>query len=218
MNDMSASGMAYNRFDNLDSIEDRIIYYLLSPANKSQRELEQVHNIWKILYYNDIDALNKPLPKYSDIVKLIDNGEKSQNNYRIFRSPRLEDSWTEECTLLKVYIDSIIPDDHLRSVVNVGIDIVVNTKIINLRVPDDEKNVFIDMVDDIPIKIQTKSRVSAMLKSILMLCNGASVAGIGRMVFSRKQSIFNTAQYGLWNNRNFEGIKLVIGVSMSGVS
>jgi hypothetical protein len=35
MIDSSMSGMAYNRFDNLDSIEDRIIYYLLSPTNKA---------------------------------------------------------------------------------------------------------------------------------------------------------------------------------------
>jgi hypothetical protein len=60
----------------LDSIEDRIIYYLLSPVNKTPTELEQVHNIWRLLYYNDIDALSKPLPKYSDVIKLIynDNG------------------------------------------------------------------------------------------------------------------------------------------------
>jgi len=43
--DESASGMAYNRFDNLDSIEDRIIYYLLSPTNKTEEELEEVHKI-----------------------------------------------------------------------------------------------------------------------------------------------------------------------------
>ena len=73
MIDSSMSGMAYNRFDNLDSIEDRIIYYLLSPTNKTPKELEQVHNIWRLLYYNDIDALSKPLPKYSDIIKLIYN-------------------------------------------------------------------------------------------------------------------------------------------------
>ena len=57
----------------LDSIEDRIIYYLLSPTNKTPQELEQVHNIWRLLYYNDIDALSNPLPKYSDIIKLIYN-------------------------------------------------------------------------------------------------------------------------------------------------
>ena len=71
MIDRSESGMAYNRFRNLESIEDRIIYYLLSPTNKSPEELRWVHTIWKLLMYNDIDALNKPLPKYSDVIKII---------------------------------------------------------------------------------------------------------------------------------------------------
>ena len=53
---------------------------------------------------------------------------------------------------------------------------------------------------------------------MLSLLNGADVAGVGRMIFSRQHSIYNQSQYGIWNNRNFEGIKNVIGVSMSGVS
>lgn len=218
MIDSSMSGMAYNRFDNLDSIEDRIIYYLLSPVNKTEAELEQVHNIWRLLYYNDIDALSKPLPKYSDIIKLIYNDNDSQAGYRIFRSPRLEDGWEEQCSMLKIYIDSIIPADHLRSVVNVGIDVVVNTKIINVRVPDEQINVMIDEVDGVPVRIQSKSRVSILCKAVLSLLNGAEVAGVGKLIFSRQHSIYNQSQYGIWNNRNFEGIKNVIGVSMSGVS
>ena len=71
MIDTSMSGVDYNRFTQLDGIEDRIIYYLLSPTNKSPEELRWVHTIWKLLMYNDIDALNKPLPKYSDVIKLI---------------------------------------------------------------------------------------------------------------------------------------------------
>ena len=222
MIDYSASGMAYNRFDNLDSIEDRIIYYLLSPKNKTEDELKQVHTIWRILYYNDEDALiddeKHPLPKYSDVVKLIYNDNHTQSGYRIFRSPRLEDGWEEECSMLKIYIDSIVPTNRMIAIVNVGIDVVVNTKIINLTVPDEDINVIIDDVDGIPVRVQTKSRVSVLTKAILRLCNGADVAGVGKLFFSREQSIYNRAQYGIWNNRNFEGMKIVIGVSMSGVS
>lgn len=218
MIDSSISGMAYNRFCNLDSIEDRIIYYLLSPTNKTPAELEQTHTIWRLLCYNDIDALSKPLPKYSDVIKLIYNDNDGQSGYRIFRSPRLEDGWEEQCSMLKIYIDSIVPTDHLRSIVNIGVDVVVNTKIINVRVPDEQTNVIIDEVEGIPVRVQSKSRVSVLSKAVLSLLNGADVAGVGRMIFSRQQSIYNQSQYGIWNNRNFEGIKHVIGVSMSGVS
>ncbi len=218
MIDRSISGNDYNRLQNLDGIEDRLIYYLLSPKNKTELELEQVHNIWRILYYNDTDALKKPLPSYSQVAKLIYNDNGAQNGYRIFRSPRMEDGWTEECSMIKVYVDSIIPVNHLRSIVNVGVDVVVNTKIINLSVPQDSIDVYIDEIEGIPVSVKTKSRVTVLTQAVISLLNGAEVAGVGKMIFSREQSIFNQAQYGIWNNRNYEGIKIVMGVSMSGVS
>ena len=218
MIDRSISGNDYNRLQNLDGIEDRLIYYLLSPKNKTELELEQVHNIWRILYYNDTDALKKPLPSYSQVVKLIYNDNGAQNGYRIFRSPRMEDGWTEECSMIKVYVDSIIPVNHLRAIVNVGVDVVVNTKIINLSVPQDSIDVYIYEIEGIPVSVKTKSRVTVLTQAVISLLNGAEVAGVGKMIFSREQSIFNQAQYGIWNNRNYEGIKIVMGVSMSGVS
>jgi len=87
--------------------------------------------------------------------------------------------------MLKIYIDSIIPTDHIRSIVNIGIDVVVNTKIINVKVPDEQINVVIDEVDGIPVRIQSKSRVSILSKAVLSLLNGAEVAGVGKMIFSR---------------------------------
>ena len=133
MIDRSESGMAYNRFRNLESIEDRIIYYLLSPTNKSPEELRWVHTIWKLLMYNDIDALNKPLPKYSDVIKLIQNDNISQADKRIFRSPHLEEGWEEQCSMLKIYVDTIIPKNHIWSIVNIGIDVLCHDKIINVK-------------------------------------------------------------------------------------
>jgi hypothetical protein len=93
--------------------------------------------------------------------------------------------------MLKIYIDSIIPSDHLRSVVNIGIDVVVNTKIINVRVPEEQTNVIIDEVDGVPVRVQSKSRVSILCKAVLSLLNGAEVAGVGKMIFSRQHSIYN---------------------------
>ena len=38
----NVSGGAYNRFVNLDGYEDRIIYHLLSPNNKSPEQLRKL--------------------------------------------------------------------------------------------------------------------------------------------------------------------------------
>ena len=217
MIDTSESGMAYNRFRNLESIEDRV-YYLLSPTNKKPEELKWVYTIWKLLMYNDIDALNKPLPKYSDVVKLIQNDNTSQTDKRIFRSPHLEDGWGEQCSMLKIYVDTIIPKNHLLSIVNVGIDVLCHNKIINVKSENEESGSIIDMIDGIPIKIETMSRVTLLSKAVLYLLNGAEIQGIGKMQFNAERSRYNLAQYGLWNNRNFEGMKIVISGQISGVS
>lgn len=263
MIDCSMSGQAYNRLDNLDGIEDRIIIYLLSYYNKNPREKAQVDIIRKILANDDIDALKSSVPSDEVIANLISNDNLDQSGKRVFRSPRLEDPKVMEGTILKVYVDSIIPDDHIVSTVNIGIDVVVNDKIINLKVPqaDNEEDIE-DMDDEMRqqyeqeqkerssnslenncvneadvnessgatnlyvmalhdgkmIQVQYKSRVTALTKAIISLLNGASVQGVGKITFSRKNSIFNQAQYGIWNHRNCEGMKIVMGVKMSGVS
>jgi len=43
----------FNRFINLDSIEDRIINYLISSNTV------EANRIWKVLKYSDVDALLK---------------------------------------------------------------------------------------------------------------------------------------------------------------
>lgn len=218
MIDKSESGMSYNRFRNLESIEDRIIYYLLSPTNKSPEELRWVHTIWKLLMYNDIDALNKPLPKYSDVVKLIQNDNISQADKRIFRSPYLEEGWQEQCSMLKIYVDTIIPKNHIWSIVNIGIDVLCHDKIINVKAEEGYQGSIVDVVDDIPIKIETMSRVTLLSKAVLYLLNGAEVQGLGQLQFNAERSRYNLAQYGLWNKRNFEGMKIVISGMISGAS
>ena len=261
MFDASMSGQVYNRLDNLDGIEDRVIIYLLSYYNKTPREKAQVDVIRKILANDDINALDIPVPSNEQIARLISNDNIDQSGKRIFRSPRLEDPKVMEGTILKVYVDSIIPDTHIVSTVNIGIDVVVNDKIINLKVPHDNEDIE-DMDEDARkecekeqkekscnevgvdgatqadvnessgatnlyamalsngeiVQVQYKSRVTALTKAIISLLNGASVQGVGKITFSRKNSIFNQAQYGIWNHRNCEGMKIVMGVKMSGVS
>lgn len=212
----------FNKFVNLDEAEDRIIYYLLSPNKKNPLELEQTYNIWKLLYYSDENALNEPLPKYSDIIKLIYNGEPNQSEKRIFRSPRLEDAFTEQCTLLKIYIDSIMPQNAYLAQVNYGIDVLCHNKIINVKTNNTNldgvvNNIIIDEVDGIPIKVQTKSRITVLTKAVLSILNGADIAGVGQLQFNSERFRYNQAQYGLWNNRNFEGMKIVMGALQSGV-
>lgn len=208
----------WNRFNNLESLEDRVIFYLLSPKGKTDLQLVQVHNLWRCIYYPSADALLKPLPKFSDVMELLSNGQQGQDTKRIFRSPYMDDAWKDECAMLKVYIDSVIPRNAYTSQVNVGIDCVCHNKIINLTVPEKDESTFIDEVDGIKYYVQTKSRISVMIKAVLSLLNGADVQGIGQMQFNYEQFMYNESRYALWNNRNFEGHKTVIGCLVGGVA
>ena len=211
------NGTKYNRFSNLDGSEDRILYWLLSPNNKTPEELKATHTIWRLLMYNDINAMNKPLPKYSDVVKLICNDEITQTNKRIFRSPHMEEAFTEQCSLIKIYIDSIIPQNEYIAQTNYGVEIICHNKIINVKVAEEDQTV-IDIVDGIEVKVEIKSRVTMLAQAVLSLLNGADIAGVGRLQFNAGNFRYNQAQYGVWNNRNFEGMKIVIGTLQSGLS
>lgn len=133
MQDLTFAPSQYNRFPFLDSCDERIIYYLLSPNNKTAEALEATHKIWKLLFYEDIHALNRPLPDYKDVIKLICNDNITQTDYRIFRSPHFSSAWTQQNMLLKVYVDQILPTDRYKAVVNFGVDIVCNSQIINVH-------------------------------------------------------------------------------------
>lgn len=340
MVDFSASGQARNRFDNLDGIEYRVLHYLIGLDNtkKTVEEKAQTDVLRKLLYYDGNDALDKEVPDNKIMKDIIWTGVANENA-RIFFTPRLEDAELLKGTVLKIYIDSIVPDNQIISTVNIGIDIVVNNNIIVVELPevssdfeldemtvkgynDDIKslinktnyrfyynkheyqydksgrivlptsrknleyslglgNTFIEKVEkdaeiwendkkdalnnpdkhlllifnnrieklkkredweDLTkeqqneqiqeekedaakeytryekISIPIKSRVSMIVKSVLSLLNGADVQGVGKIEFSRQKSIFNQAQYGIWNHRACEGMKIVMGVKMSGVS
>ena len=130
--------------------------------------------------------------------------------------------------VIKIYIDSIIPKDRYKAVVNIGIDVIVHNKSINIAADDEQKTHPVDVIYEYDdegnvigenkVTIQTKSRVTTLVKAILSLLNGASIQGVGQIEFSTDMSRFQQAQYGVWNNRNYEGIKLVMGCWMSGVS
>ena len=142
MVDMSASGQAYNRFDNLDGIDSRVISYLLSYRGKNQKEQDQVNVLRKLIYYQDPDALSQKIPTAEQIGDLISDGATKQDEKRIFRSPYLDDSLDVRGSLLKVYIDSIIPENTMVAVVNVAIEVISNVEDIDIIVPtpDEDEN------------------------------------------------------------------------------
>ena len=86
--------------------------------------------------------------------------------------------------MLKIYVDTIIPKNHIWSIVNIGIDVLCHDKIINVKAEEGYEGSLIDEVDGIKIKVETMSRVTLLAKAVLYLLNVAEVQGLGQRQFN----------------------------------
>ena len=197
----------FNHFINLDSIETRVIRYIRDS------ERPEAQRVWKLLKYNDVRALfNKDLTQKekNDLIYL----DQDQDKCRVFNFHFIEDEFVETCSLIKVYIHSIEPTNHLISKVNVGIDILSHNKLSNVYNDDgDVLDGGREVEEDIPVK----NRNSVILRSLLSLLNGAVIEGVGVLQFNMEMTEKSNAEMRLTNNRNFYGYTMVMSCEMSGV-
>ena len=73
-----------------------------------------------------------PLPKFSDVAKMIDNNSLEQSDKRIFRGPFVEDAFSEECSQIRIYVDGISPLNHLTGLVSIGVEVIIHNKLTNV--------------------------------------------------------------------------------------
>ena len=204
--------VAFNRFVNLDSIEERIINYLINS------ETYNAERIWKLLKYGTLDALTKSNLTKKEKSELIYRGEEEQSNKRVFMQSYLDDAFSTQCSLLKFYVDSIVPINHLIAVVNIGVDIMSHSKtqIVYNDAMDDIENP--DIYREIEQQIVYKNRNTLLLKCILAELNGADIEGVGQLQFNQKQSVFNQSKSGIFDNKMYNGSKTIFSTQMSGVN
>jgi hypothetical protein len=208
----SVAQAQYNRFTNLDSIEERIINYLIKSDSI------YANRIWKILRYSTTDALLKKNLTQSEKAILVDDDGEFQTKKRVFRYPFLEDAFTEQCSLMRIYIDSIVPKNHLTSIVNIGIDLITHNKINNLYNDANDEIEYPESYNPTENEIVIKSRKTTFLKNILAELNGADIEGVGQLQFNRDLSSFSQAKLGLFNNRDYTGYKVIFACIQSGVN
>ena len=197
----------FNKFNNLDSIETRIINYLRDSKN------DDCQRLWKLLKYSDMKALYQNDLTKEEKIQLIYR-DKNEADCRVFTFPYIEDNFNEVCSLIKVYIYSITPVNHLMSTVNIGIDILTHNKISNVY--NDESDI-LEGGRSVEENITTKNRNTIMLKAILATLNGANAEGTGVLQFNKELSDKCQAEMKLSNNRNFYGYSIVLSCQMSGI-
>lgn len=198
---------SFNHFTNLDSVETRIIEYIRdSDRPEAQR-------VWKLLRYNDTKALfqdNLTQKEKNDLIYL----DQDQDKCRVFNFHYIEDEFVETCSLIKVYIHSIEPVNHLVSKVNVGIDILTHNKLTNVY--NDNGDV-LEGGRPVEENIPVKNRNTVILQALLSVLNGANIEGVGVLQFNGEATKKSNVEMRLTNNKNFYGYSLVLSCEMSAV-
>lgn len=178
----------YNDYSQMRNACYKVITYLL----------ENNEDIWKLLKYPTPDALNNENLTRREKSSLIYTGTGDMKDYRVFRQTFMDDIFDEQCSQLRVYITSVNPDTLSYGTVDIAVECVVHTKLINL--------------------INYENRLEVLLQQVIKTLNGADIGGIGRLFFDRNGSMYDLAKLNLYSNRNFYGYTVILSTRMGGVN
>ena len=177
--------MTFNNFTSLPSVPYKIIAYL---AEHNQR-------LFKLLYYQDSDALSKPDLTFEQIIDMIYVDEGKESDKHIFLKPLIGDEMVESATQLRLYKYGISPTDSMVSVINYRFDIITGSKI----------SLVYD--DGIPC-----NRLDIIETELLNTLNGVDLFGTGKFQFNRDLSTTDKQILTLSNSKNFFGSILIMSV------
>jgi len=219
-----------NRFQNLDSIENKIVDCLVNDDNK------HAENFWKLLKYSDLTALSHDDLKKEEKLALIYNDNGEPNDKRVFISPFMDDAWKEQCSSVYIFVEKIKPINHLESVVTVTIETVTHTKVAVINGdgdPDLNPNIVEDgrvtrygaNPNDSDVQgsvvVSMKNRETVLVKSILAALNGKYLDGIGYLRFDKVKDASESnseVTMPLFNSRSFFGHSIKFAMSIAGDS
>ena len=177
---------SYNQYDGLQNFTLLIIQHLMLNNE----------DIWKLLKYDTQDALEKPNLTREEKAKLIYPGASGgdMDDYRVFRTPYLDDLTTNQQAQLRVYLESITPDTRLYGTVDVNIEVICHVKMIELN--------------------DYQNRAESIVWQVIKTLNGADVGGIGKLFFDRNGSFYDLIKMNRYNNRNFYGYTITMSTKM----
>lgn len=174
----------YNSYARLPFIPYRILEHLALTDE----------NIWKMMKYNDYNALNKPNLSMSEKLDMIwKNGR--QDSFSVFFTNLVEDAISESRAILKIYDYYVHASDLYTGTVVYAFDFLYGGQMS-----------LVDL-DGIPV-----NRGDVFINSLMTALNGAEVDGIGKMTFYNDMSAYDSAKSILANNRTFSGVSVYISV------
>lgn len=214
----------FNRFTNLDGIEAKIIEHLINSNSKHAQVF------WKVLKYNDYNALTQADVSRSDRLKLVNNENGESTGKRLFLFPRDNNAQGEQCSSVYVYLETIIPQDQTRAIVGVTVEtntypqigVVAGDGDPDFADPDQPYAINPNESDEQgSIVVPFKNRETVLVKSILAELNGLYIDGIGYLMlntFKVGENVRGIVDLP-YNRRNDSyGHRINFKIEMSGIS
>ena len=181
----------FNSFVNLPNIPYTIMEYL---ANSKMEEAEQ---LWKLLKYNDYNALLKDNLTFAEKMSLVWK-YGAQEKYSIFFTNLIEDAIAESKCILKIYNYMIQPIDVYNASVVYAFDFLYGGQM--------------SLVDYHGIPT---SRADIFVRSICSVLNGTDVGGVGLLALDDGLSRYSGTKSVIGNSKTFTGVCLYL-VTQSG--
>ena len=174
----------YNSMSKLPFIPYNILKYLALN--------EEI--LWKLLAYNDYDALSKPNLTFDEKMDLLWK-EGPQEKYSVFFTALVEDAIPESKCILKIYQYYIHASDLYNVPTVYAFDFLFGGQM--------------SLVDYNGIPV---SRADLFVNRILTNLNGAEVGGVGKLTFFDDMSRYDFARSVVGNSKTFTGECLYMSV------
>lgn len=152
--------------------------------------------LWKLLAYNDYDALSKPDLTFPEKMDLIWK-TGPQEEFNVFFTMLVEDAIPESKCILKIYDYYIHANQLYTGTVVYAFDFLYGGQM--------------SLVDYNGVPV---SRGDLFINRILEVLNGAEVGGVGKMAFYDDMSRYDFARITIGNSKTFTGVQLYLSVNV----
>lgn len=176
----------YNSLSALPSIGYNIATYLATSPD--------AENLWKMLKYNDYDALNKDNLTIDEKLDFLWKAGP-QEKFGVFFTNLIEDAIIDSKCVLKIYNYYDAPNELYTANVVYAFDFLYGGQMSLVE------------YNGIPV-----SRGDLFISTILSVLNGAVVGGVGKLTWLDDMSRYCAAKSVVGNERTFTGVQLFMGV------
>ena len=156
----------------------------------------EAENLWKMLKYNDYDALNKPNLTTSEKLDMLWRSGP-QEKYSIFLTNLIEDALPQSKCVFKLYDYMVQPEGAYVSSVIYAFDFLYGGQM--------------SLVEHNGIPV---ARGDVFINSILSVLNGVTVGGVGKLMLDDDLSRYCGAKSVVGNQKTFTGYVLYLATNM----